>query len=271
VRRRLALLAIVASLLTSVPCHPEDAERSAGDEGPLSSQAETQKAVPRSARDDKRAPDRLRVLFVGNSFTYVNDLPAIVAAISRADGGPKIDYRTVAFPGFSLEDHWRQGDARRELASGRWDYVVMQQGPSASEDGREVLLEYARRFAPLIRKAGAAPAFYGVWPASVRTQDFPGAAESYRQAAMVVQGVLMPAAEAWQRAFRRDKSVALYGPDGLHPSPEGSYLAALVVYAGLTNRPVANVPATLSLGAEGKLAIPDRDAAVLREAAVAPP
>jgi hypothetical protein len=228
--------------------------------------------LPRSARDDKgKASDRLRVLFVGNSFTYVNDLPAIVAAMSRAAGGPKIDYRMVAFPGFSLEDHWRQGDARRAISDGPWDYVVLQQGPSASDDGREVLLEYARRFAPLIRKAGATPAFYGVWPASVRTQDFAGAAESYRQAARVVQGVLLPAAEAWERAFRRDKSVALYGPDGLHPSPEGSYLAALVVYSGLTNRPVENVPGTLSLGAEGKLEIPDPDAAVLREAAAAVP
>jgi hypothetical protein len=214
-----------------------------------------------------KTPDRLRVLFIGNSFTYVNDLPAIVAAMSRADGGPKIDYRTVAFPGFSLEDHWRQGDARRELANEHWDFVVLQQGPSSTEDGREVLVEYARRFAPLIRKAGATPAFYAVWPASVRTQDYPGAEESYRQAARVVQGVLLPAAEAWERVFRRDRSVALYGPDGLHPSLEGSYVAGLVVYAGLTGRPVAAMPAALPLGSEGKLEIPEKDAAVLREAA----
>jgi hypothetical protein len=216
-----------------------------------------------------KTPERLRVLFVGNSFTYVNDLPAIVAAMSRADGGPKIDYRMVAFPGFSLEDHWRQGDARRELSNATWDFVVLQQGPSASDDGREVLVEYARRFGPLIRKAGATPAFYMVWPAAVRTQDFAGAEESYRQAARVVQGVVLPAAEAWERAFRRDKSVALYGPDGLHPSLEGSYLAGLVVYAGLTGRPIATMPASLSLGSEGKLEIPEADAAVLREAAAA--
>ena len=216
-----------------------------------------------------KAPDRLRVLFVGNSFTYVNDLPRIVEAMSHADGGPKIEWRMVAFPGFSLEDHWRQGDARRAISESPWDFVVMQQGPSSTDEGREVLTEYAQRFAPSIRKAGAKPAFYGVWPASVRTQDYPGAEESYRQAARMVQGVLLPAAEAWQRAFRLDKSVALYGPDGLHPSPEGSYLAALVIYAGLTGRPVANVPASLSLGSDGKLEIPERDAAMLREASTA--
>ena len=234
--------------------------------GPVSSQSAAEKGVPRSARDDKSA-GRLRVLFIGNSFTYVNDLPRIVTAMSRADGGPTFECRMVAFPGYSLEDHWRKGDARRAISDGPWDFVVLQQGPSSTDEGREILVEYARRFAPLIRKAGATPAFYMVWPASVRTQDFTGAEESYRQAARVVQGILLPAGEAWERSLRRDPSVALYGPDGLHPSPEGSYLAALVVYGGLSKRPIASMPAALSLGGEGKLEIPDRDAAVLREVA----
>ena len=244
--------------------------------GPVSSQSAAEKGVPRSARDDKSARDdqsadtsagHLRVLFIGNSFTYVNDLPRIVTAMSRADGGPTFECRMVAFPGYSLEDHWRKGDARRAISDGPWDFVVLQQGPSSTDEGREILVEYARRFAPLIRKAGATPAFYMVWPASVRTQDFTGAEESYRQAARVVQGILLPAAEAWEKSLRRDPSVALYGPDGLHPSPEGSYLAALVVYGGLSKRPIASMPAALSLGGEGKLEIPDRDAAVLREVA----
>jgi len=224
------------------------------------------KAIPRSARDD-----RVRVLFIGNSFTYVNDLPRIVTAMSRADqgGGPRVDCRMVAFPGFSLEDHWKKGDARRAIEEQPWDFVILQQGPSASEDGRQVLVEYASRFAPLIRKAGARVAFYMPWPSGDRRQDFPGVSASYRQAARVTQGLVLPAGEAWEKAFRRDPKVELYGPDNLHPTSEGSYLAALVVYAGLTGRPVANVPASLSLGSDGKLEIPEADAAMLREAAAA--
>jgi hypothetical protein len=258
-RRGRVLAALAVAVLGALPCQVSGFWLLVSGSGRAAyGQTSNQQPVTRNP---------LRVLFIGNSFTYVNDLPRIVEAMSRADGGPKIDWRMVAFPGFSLEDHWRQGGARREIASGPWDFVVLQQGPSSTDDGREVLVEYARRFAPLIKKAGATPAFYGVWPASVRTQDFPGAEESYRQAARVVQGVVLPAAEAWERVFRRDQSVALYGPDGLHPSPEGSYLAALVVYSGLTGRPVASMPATLSLGTDGKLEIPESDAAVLREAA----
>jgi hypothetical protein len=237
VKRRVAVLA-AACLLLALPCRPED--------------------------------KRVRVLFVGNSFTYVNDLPRFVSAMSRVDesgSGAKIDCRMVAFPGFSLEDHWKKGDAQRAIAEQPWDFVVLQQGPSASDDGREVLVEYARRFAPLIRKAGARVAFYMPWPPSDRKQDFSLVSESYRQAARVVQGVVLPAGEAWEKAWRRDPALALYGPDGLHPTNEGSYLAALVVYAGLSGRPVAAMPATLPLGGEGKLEIPEKDASVLREAA----
>ena len=57
--------------------------------------------VSSSTHAAEKAPDRKRVLFIGNSFTYVNDLPRIVSAMSRADGGPKFDCRMVAFPGYS--------------------------------------------------------------------------------------------------------------------------------------------------------------------------
>ncbi|HEX4439559.1 MAG TPA: hypothetical protein VH854_05775 [Thermoanaerobaculia bacterium] len=239
-RMRKALLA-VALLMLALPCRPQ---------------------VPASEK-------RIHVLFVGNSFTYVNDLPRIVSAMSRADGGggPRVDCRMVAFPGFSLEDHWKRGDARRAIEEQPWDFVILQQGPSASEDGLEVLVEYASRFAPLIRKAGARVAFYMPWPSGDRKQDFPGVSASYRQAARVTQGLVLPAGEAWEKALRRDAKLELYGPDNLHPTNEGSYLAALVVYAGLTGRSVANMPATLPLGAEGKIEIPEKDAPILREAA----
>ena len=225
--------------------------------------------VPSIRAEEPSDEKRIHVLFVGNSFTYVNDLPRIVSAMSRADGGggPKVDCRMVAFPGFSLEDHWKKGDARRAIEEQPWDFVILQQGPSASEDGRHVLVEYASRFAPLIRKAGARVAFYMPWPASARKQDFPGVSASYRQAARVTQGLVLPAGEAWENASRRDSGLVLYGPDGLHPTNEGTYLAALVVYAGLTGRPISGMPAMLPLGAEGKLEIPEKDAAVLKEAA----
>jgi hypothetical protein len=70
----------------------------------------------------------LRILFVGNSLTATNDLPAHVAALAQVTGR-KLEYGTVTFGGYNLEDHWTNGEARKALANGSWDVVVMQQGP----------------------------------------------------------------------------------------------------------------------------------------------
>ena len=52
----------------------------------------------------------LRVLFVGNSLTATNDLPAVVATLAKTLGPSEIEYRTIAPGGVSLEDHWARGD-----------------------------------------------------------------------------------------------------------------------------------------------------------------
>jgi hypothetical protein len=77
--------------------------------------------------------------------------------------------------------------------------------------------------------------------------DFARANESYRLAAEHVNGLLFPVGEAWLAAMRRDPSVPLYAFDGLHPSGEGSYLAALVMYATLYDKSPVGLPGTMRL------------------------
>lgn len=192
-------------------------------------------------------PAELRVLFVGNSLTYTNDLPGIVQALAEAAGKGRLVYEMVAFPNYSLEDHWNQGDARRMIAAGKWDFVVLQQGPSALPESRVLLVEYARRFAKEIRGSGAKPALYMVWPSQTRQKDFDGVRDSYARAAEEVNGMLFPAGEAWRAAWRRKPDVALYSPDGLHPSLLGSYLAAMVIYQQLYDQPSTRPPSSLKL------------------------
>ena len=205
-------------------------------------------------------PAPIRVLFIGNSLTYTNDLPGMVAAIGRADGRT-ITIEVVAKPDFSLEDHWQQGDARRAIARGGWTMVVLQQGPSALPESRRLLVDYAKRFAREIGQTGAGAALYMVWPSAARRGDFAAVSGSYAAAASAVGGVLMRAGDAWREAWRLDSKLPLYGPDGFHPSRLGSQLAALVVYERLTGSPA---PANLEL-----TGTTPREAELLRKAATA--
>jgi hypothetical protein len=216
---------------------------------------------------DREQAKALRVLFIGNSLTYTNDLPALVEALAEAAGEPRPNCKAIAAGGYSLEDHWNQGAARKAIAQGGWDVVVLQQGPSASTEGRRSLLEYARRFAQEIRRAGARPALYMVWPATSRKGDFDGVVESYRQAAEEAKGILFPAGEAWRAAWKRDPKLELYSADGLHPTPAGSYLAALTIYEQLYRRTPVGLPASLKLRGGAKIEISASQAGVLQEAA----
>jgi hypothetical protein len=173
----------------------------------------------------------LRVLFIGNSLTEYNDLPGMLESL-LADAGLQPTIVSLARPATGLMDHWELPSVHHRIADG-WDVVVLQQGPSATE-GRPSLLEYSERFAPEIRAAGAVPAMYMVWPAESRSFDFPGVSDSYSDAADLIDGLLFPAGEAWLDAWNLDADVPLYGGDRFHPSPLGSYLAALVMYEQLT-------------------------------------
>lgn len=171
-----------------------------------------------------------RILFIGNSLTYSTDVPGRLAKLADAMGR-KVEVGSVAFPAFSLEDHWQDGRAAAAIRKG-WDVVVLQQGTSAHDEGRAQLIEYSRRFATLARQAGARPAIYMSWPLKDRPRDFPAAIQSHRTAAEAIDAVLIPAGEAWFRALTADKRVALYS-DAIHPSSLGSDLTVLTLYLSL--------------------------------------
>jgi len=208
-------------------------------------------------------PGPMRVLFIGNSLTYANDLPALVSAIGQAEGRP-ITSEVVAVPDFSLEDHWQRGEARAAIARGGWSTVILQQGPSALLESRARLIEYTKRFDREIRGVGASTALYMVWPARQRRGDFVRTSGSYAAAARTVGGVLLAAGDAWRHAWRIDSRLPLYGPDGFHPSPLGSALAGLVIFQGLTGSSARGLsPSVPSTAAEA--------AALLKAAAAVAP
>ncbi|MEZ0335774.1 MAG: hypothetical protein ACAI18_17415 [Gemmatimonadales bacterium] len=180
----------------------------------------------------------LDVLFIGNSLTATNDIPGLVSSLGQISGGPHVRVSEVSFGNFSLEDHWNQGDALEAIDRGAWDYVVMQQGPSTLPESRQNLIEWTGRFAERIRLAGARPAIYMVWPSN---GDFDGVSRSYTDAAHAVNGMLIPAGEAFRSVSRDHPEITIFQSDNFHPTQIGSYLAALVIYGQLTDREVEGV------------------------------
>lgn len=120
----------------------------------------------------------LKILYIGNSLTYVNDLPGLVAEIAQQDQ-TTIAYETFLFPDYSLEDHWKGGTVVKEIQQGHYDIVIAQQGPSALPESQALLLKYASKFAKLCKDNNSKLALYMVWPSKARLFDLDGVITSY--------------------------------------------------------------------------------------------
>jgi hypothetical protein len=178
--------------------------------------------------------ESLSVLFVGNSLTYTENLPALVEGLGRAAELDRVRVASVAKPDYSLEDHWNDGEALDSIDRGGWDAVVLQQGPSSLPESQAHLLEWTGRLAERIRAAGGRPAVYMVWPPAYG--DWDGVVAAYTAAAEGTDAVLLPAGRAWQAVLGAHPEIELYGPDRFHPTRAGAYLSALVIFGGLADR-----------------------------------
>jgi hypothetical protein len=217
--------------------------------------------------DGAAPPGALRVLFIGNSLTYYNDLPGVVAAlVDSLDLAQRFWYRTAALPDYSLEDHWLTTSSRTALERDSFDIVVMQQGPSSLPENQAHLREWALRWAVAIREAGAAPAMYMVWPDATRRFAFEDVAEAYTAAAVAIDGMLFPVGRAWLEAWSIESGLALYGPDAFHPSGLGTYLAALVMLDRLYTVDLATVPARIRTSGGVTITVPAEMQAALIQA-----
>lgn len=168
-----------------------------------------------------------KILFIGNSLTYYNDLPQQVVRIGK-EKGIKIKADMVAYPDYALEDHWNDGKIQQFIEDSSYDFVVVQQGPSSQQDGRAILLDYGARIKAICEKKKTQLAFFMVWPALININTFDGVIKNYREAATVTGALLCAVGEAWKK--RTDaKDLSWYGPDFFHPSPKGTEQAAMII------------------------------------------
>jgi hypothetical protein len=185
------------------------------------------------AGDDSQNKAPARVLFVGNSYTYVNDLPRMFAALA-AMHGVAIEVQMQARPNFSLADHLgvlRFGSVLMQP----WDVIVLQQGPSALPASRRNLRRSVERIARRLHGRAVTVALLAAWPQRPHSAMSHDAELSYRLAAETIDACVLPVATAWRRAREHDATLALYQSDGLHPTAAGSLLAAMTILQGLVD------------------------------------
>lgn len=184
----------------------------------------------------------ISVLFLGNSYTYGNDLPETFAELARS-GGHEVEVGMVAEGGWSLADHLESAETLARLKSRQWTYVVLQeqsQIPALGGYRGQVMYPAARELVSKIRAIGATPIFFltwahrGGWP-EYSMDDYESMQrkieEGYMAIAQELNVPVAPVGSAWRTVVLQYPDVNLWREDGSHPTMQGTYLAACVFYA----------------------------------------
>ena len=201
------------------------------------------------------------VLFIGNSYTFTNDLPAMLVNIASSDpaGDPGIEVQARTVGAARLAQMWADGTSLKTLRSGRFDDVVLQEQstwalhPRAIEDTNAAVFNWN----VAVLAAGAKPLLFETWA----DQD---GSDQYKEAGGLWSGLTPASAQriisaetdklaqtyklpvvrvgdAFEAAAATPGAPNLFGPDRHHPSRAGTYLAALTFYRHLTGRSLAGV------------------------------
>ena len=215
--------------------------------------------------------DTTKVLFIGNSYTYVNDLPLMFKNLSSSLG--KNVYTDMSAPGgYSFGQHLSNTETLNKISRGGWNYVVLQ------EQSQMPVIEYyrysstypsARKLDSIIKSYNCNTMFFMTWGRRyggiqcINTYCSPdfvnfshmqdSLSSSYNMIANELNDAVCPVGNGFRLSVQTDSSVVLWDADYSHPSLEGSYLAACLFYRKVFNSsPVgslytAGLPASTAL------------------------
>lgn len=191
-----------------------------------------------------------KVLFIGNSYTYRNDLPKLIRNVALSTGDTITTEQSTP-GGANLSSHTTNANTLAKIASDNWAYVVIQaqsQEPSFHID--QVNLQtfpYAAQLCDSIRANNSCsrPMFYMTWGRENGDQGncaawppictYEGMDDllnlRYQMMGEMNDAYVSPVGAVWRNIRTNHPLIDLYDSDGSHPNPTGSYAAACTFYA----------------------------------------
>ncbi len=182
----------------------------------------------------------VRILFLGNSYTYVNDLPTIFRDLARS-AGQNVETGMVAEGGETLAEHAASSEDANALNGAHWQFVVLQEQsevPSLESFRQSQMYPATRSLVTTIRAGGASPILLETWAHQAGWPDYnltfaamqAGIDQGYATIGGELKIPVAPAGQAWQAVVQGAPGIVLWQSDGSHPAPAGTFLAACALY-----------------------------------------
>lgn len=173
----------------------------------------------------------LRVLFIGNSYTSVNDMPSMLVAFAASPKSPRqVEVKALTADSATLRDHSGYRTTKSEIQEGKWDFVVLQEQSELPTTNPGPMKEAAREIDSKIKKANAKTILFLTWArrGSPETQQVLN--RVYYELAGELGAQVAPVGPAWQIAIGINPKIPLHWTDGSHQTRTGAYLNACVMY-----------------------------------------
>ena len=178
----------------------------------------------------------MKILFIGNSHTYYNDLPQMVKELFEYTG-VKTHVTMSTEGGKGLIYHCDRKDVNFNIRHGEYDVVVLQDkatnfNPEDFKQGGRTLMNNSLRECPARR------VLYMIWSRRMEKEKQEIITRAYTELGTEIDAAVAPAGEVWHKILRETPEMEslLYRPDGNHATPLGSYLAAATLFYTITGR-----------------------------------
>jgi len=192
----------------------------------------------------------LDVLFIGNSYTYANNMPQMVSEIALSFGDT-LNFESSTPGGATFNVHSTNINTLNKISQKPWDYIVLQaqsQEPSFSPNQvANDVFPYAQILIDSIESNSTCtePIFFMTWGRKYGDQQncqfYPPICtyfgmqqrlrESYLDMTFNHNATCSPVGICWKESIAQDSTLNLFSTDNSHPSIYGSYLAACTFYS----------------------------------------
>lgn len=176
----------------------------------------------------------MKVLFLGNSHTFFNDMPELFARFAEKTTGEKPEVVMLAYPGRDLDWHRKEYFAMRfNLMHGGYDYCIIQQAAHPYPP-IESTLKTGAEIIDLCHRCGVKPVVYMTWAEKRFPENQQKMIDTCEKLASENNALLAPIGSVWQSVQQSRPDIELYHTDGEHAGPYGDFLIAAVFCKLLT-------------------------------------
>ena len=185
----------------------------------------------------------MKVLFIGNSHSYFNDMPATFADMCEKVSGKRPEVAMLAYSWKDFEWHMTTEyfTVRFNILYGGYDYCIIQQAAHPFP-GLETTKKNAKKISDLCKKVGTKLIVIETWPEKAYPEHGPALSEANREVAKSMDAILAPAGTVWKRVGEMDPGIDLYWKDGEHAGVYGAItngaILTKIIAGGIPNADV---------------------------------